>query len=364
MTTGRPRPAVRPDLAVLEGYHSPQIEVEVRLNTNEAPSPPPDEFTSALADELGSVAWHRYPDRMARELRQDLADLHGVGPEQVFVANGSNEVLQTLCLTYGGAGRTVATFEPTYAMYGQIARTTQCGVAEGERDEEFRLDLDELDRVVAQHQPHLVFLCSPNNPTGTPEQPETVARALDVAPGVVVVDEAYGQFASFSAVDLFRSDPELPLAVTRTFSKTWSMAGARLGYCIAPSWMVDEFDKVVLPYHLDTVKQLAGRVALRYWEQMETRVAHIVAERQRVEGSMHDLGLRVWSSEANFVLFRTSPWGISGDQVWQQLVDRSVLVRNCSGWPRLADCLRVTIGTTDENTRFLTALEDILESLP
>jgi len=358
--SGRSRPRVRDDLAVLDGYHSPQLAVDVRLNTNEAPGAPPAEFVEAFAAEVAAVEWNRYPDRMATALRDDIAALHAVERDQIFVANGSNEILQTICLTFGGAGRSVATFEPTYAMYGQIARTTQCTVVEGERDEEYRLDIGELERIVSAHDPHIVFLCSPNNPTGTPERLETVERALDLCSGVVVVDEAYGQFASFTALDLLRSDPDLPLVVTRTFSKTWSMAGARLGYCVAPAWMIPEFEKVILPYHVDAVKQIAGRVALRFQDQMEARVSHLVDERGRVEEGLRDLGFDVWPSQSNFVLFRTSPTGRSGDDVWQALVDRSILVRNCSGWPRLADCLRVTLGTVEENDLFLAALSEVL----
>jgi histidinol-phosphate aminotransferase len=353
------RPKVRDDLGVLEGYHSPQVDVAVRLNTNEAPTPPPQEFVDAFLAEVADVEWHRYPDRTASALRADIAALHGVSPDQIFVANGSNEVLQTICLTFGGAGRTVATFEPTYAMYGQIARTTQCNVIEGERGADFRLDVAELERVVAESDPHVLFLCSPNNPTGTPEELSTVERALEIASGVVVVDEAYGQFASFTALDLLAAGAE-NLIVTRTFSKTWSMAGTRLGYCVAPEWMIPEFEKVILPYHLDTVKQIAGRVALRFHDQMEARVAHLVEERGRVEVALSDLGLDVWPSQSNFILFRTSPTGRHGDAVWQGLVDRSVLVRNCSGWPRLADCLRLTLGTAEENDLFLAALSEVL----
>ena len=356
----RTRPEVRDDLKTLDGYHSPQVDVEVRLNTNEAPSPPPPEFVDAFLDEAARIEWHRYPDRMATALREDLAELHRVDPGQVFVANGSNEILQTICLTFGGHGRTVATFEPTYAMYGQIARTTQCSVVEGDRDDDYRLDIAELERIVGAHSPYIVFLCSPNNPTGTPERLETVQRALEVSSGVVVVDEAYGQFASFTALDLLREDPARPLVVTRTFSKTWSMAGARLGYCIAPAWMIPEFEKVILPYHVDTMKQIAGRVALRFQDQMEARVAHLVEERGRVEDGLRALGFDVWPSQSNFILFRTSPSGLDGDRIWQELVDRSVLVRNCSGWPRLADCLRVTLGTAEENDRFLSALQEVL----
>ena len=358
----RPRsPAVRDDLRLLDGYHSPQIDVEVRLNTNEAPVGPPPEFADALAAELRNVEWHRYPDRTAAALRADLAKLASTEPERIFVANGSNEVLQTLCLTYGGAGRSVATFEPTYAMYGQIGRSTQCAVVEGERHADGSVGVYELERVIERHQPSIVFLCSPNNPTGTPERIEVLRRALEIAPGLVVVDEAYGQFADWSAIDLCDSagGPD-NLVVTRTYSKTWAMAGARLGYAVIPAGMAAEFEKVVLPYHVDTFKQIAGRVALRFTDDMEQRVAAIVAERERIEAALSGMGLDVWPSQSNFILFRTSPSGHSGDDIWQALVDRSVLVRNCSGWPRLADCLRVTVGTPPENDRFLDALSEVV----
>ncbi|WP_419552774.1 histidinol-phosphate transaminase [Candidatus Poriferisodalis sp.] len=355
------KPPVRDDLRLLEGYHSPQIEVEVRLNTNEAPVGPPSEFTEALAAELRNVEWHRYPDRTASGLRADLAKLHDIEPERIFVANGSNEVLQTVCLTYGGTGRSVATFEPTYAMYGQIARSTQSAVVDGERHADGSVSVFELERVIDRHQPSIVFLCSPNNPTGTPERFEVLERALEIAPGLVVVDEAYGQFADWSAIDLCDDAGGPPnLVVTRTFSKTWAMAGARLGYAVIPAGMAAEFEKVVLPYHVDTFKQIAGRVALRFADQMEHRVAAIVSERERIETTLGRLGLDVWPSQSNFILFRTSPTGRSGDDVWQALVDRSVLVRNCSGWPRLADCLRVTVGTPPENDRFLEALAEVI----
>ena len=356
----RPRsPAVRDDLRLLDGYHSPQIDVEVRLNTNEAPVGPPPEFADALAAELRNVEWHRYPDRTAAALRSDLAKLAGTDSGRIFVANGSNEVLQTLCLTYGGAGRSVATFEPTYAMYGQIARSTQCTVVEGERHADGSVSVYELERILERHQPSIVFLCSPNNPTGTPERIEVLLRALEIAPGLVVVDEAYGQFADWSAIDLCDSagGPD-NLVVTRTYSKTWAMAGARLGYAVIPAGMAAEFEKVVLPYHVDTFKQIAGCVALRFTDDMEHRVAAIVSERQRIEAALSGMGLDVWPSQSNFILFRTTPSGHSGDDIWQALVDRSVLVRNCSGWPRLADCLRVTVGTPPENDRFLEALSE------
>jgi histidinol-phosphate aminotransferase len=358
-STAAVRPQVRADVALMEGYHSPQVKVDVRLNTNESPVPPPPGFTEALAHELASIEWHRYPDRAAAELRAALATHYGVDAAQVFAANGSNEVLQCLLLAYGGPGRKAAVFEPTYALHSHIARLTGTEVVEGERGADFALDLDVVRDVVTRHRPEVVFLCSPNNPTGMVDPPEVVDAVLGlVAPygGLVVVDEAYGQFAPHSAVA--RVDDDTPLVVSRTFSKTWSMAAARLGYAIGPSWLVDELDKVVLPYHLDTLKQAAGRLALRYDAEMKARVAALVEERGRLVAAMSDLPLEVWPSGANFVLFR--PRTIDGGELWKRLVDRSVLVRNCSSWPRLDGCLRVTIGTPAEDDRFLEALGEIL----
>jgi len=349
------RPAVRDDLRALEGYHSAQVDVQVRLNTNESPLPPPPEWSAALADELRRLDWHRYPDRQAQALRQAIAEHHGVAPEQIFAANGSNEVLQTLLLTFAGAGRTVATFEPTYQLHGHIARITGATTVEGERAFDFTLDVAEVTRVLTAHKPAVTFLCSPNNPTGGIEPPDLVRATLAQVPGLLGVDEAYGQFADWSAQELIAEDQ--PLVVVRTFSKTWSMAAARLGYLIGPAWLVAELDKVTLPYHLDAVKQAAGRLALGYRDAMNTRVAQLVAERDRVMAALRALPLHVFPSQANFVLFR--PRHVGGRQVWQHLVDRSVLVRDCSGWPRLDNCLRVTMGTPAENDAFLTALTEV-----
>lgn len=349
---------VRDDLRAMEGYHSVQVDVEVRLNTNESPFAPPTGFADALASEISRVDWNRYPDRAALALRTDIAALHGVDPDQVFVANGSNEVLQTVLLAYAGPGRTVATFEPTYQMHAQIARVTGATVVEGDRGADFTLDAAEVDRVLTEYKPHVVFLTSPNNPTGLVEPPERVEQLLASAPGLVVIDEAYSQFADWSALDMV--DEARPLVVTRTFSKTWSMAGARLGYLVGPTWLVSELDKVVLPYHLDVVKQLAGRVALRFTDEMNERVALLVSERDRITAGLRSLPIDVFDSGANFVLFR--PTAVDGRTVWQSLVDRSILVRDCSSWPRLENCLRVTIGTPAENDRFLSAITDILKA--
>jgi histidinol-phosphate aminotransferase len=356
-SVGRVTPVpVRDDLQALEGYHSPQVDVRVRLNTNESPVPPPAAWRDAFAAELSRVEWHRYPDRAATALREGIAAGHGFRADQVFAANGSNEVLQTLLLTYAGPGRTVVTFEPTYQLHAHIARLTGATVVEGERGADFTLDPVVAQRVIVAEQPTVTFLCSPNNPTGLEEPEANVRAVLAAAPGLVVVDEAYGQFAGWSALGLV--DDDTPLAVVRTFSKTWSMAGSRLGYLVGPAWMVAELDKVILPYHLDAAKQIAGRLALRFADEMEARVRMIVAERTRVAAALAGLPVDAFPSGANFILFR--PRDRDGRAVWQAMLDHSVLIRDCSGWPRLENCLRVTIGLPDENDAFIAALTEVL----
>lgn len=354
-----PRIAARADITAMPGYHSPQVLVDVRLNTNESPYPPPADWQELLADEVGSLEFHRYPDRSAHALREELADLHGARADQIFVANGSNEVLQTILLTFTGVGRTVLTFEPTYALHSHIARIVGATVVERDRSANFELTPEAVVAAIADVAPAVTFLCSPNNPSGLIERPDVVEAAIAAVvrvPGLLVVDEAYGQFASWSAQELFND--ESPLIVSRTFSKTWSMAAARLGYCVAPSWVVAELDKVVLPYHLDAVKQAAGRLALKFEPLMRERVAELVVERERLLSALGTLDVDVWPSSANFVLFR--PRHDNADVVWQGLVDRGVLVRNCASWPRLQGCLRVTVGTRAEDDRFLTALSEVI----
>ncbi len=350
--------SVRDDFRALEGYHSPQVDVRVRLNTNESPFPPPQEWAREFAAAIAGIDWHRYPDRGATTLRAAIAALHGVNAANVFVANGSNEVLQTLLLAYGGPGRTVATFEPTYQLHAQIARITGATVVEGERDAEFRLDPAEIQRVLGTYAPEVTFLCSPNNPTGVVEPAAVVMELIESAPGLVIIDEAYAQFSDWSALELVREDR--PMVVVRTFSKTWGMAAARLGYLVGPTWLVAELDKVVLPYHLDTAKQLAGTLALRHVAAMDDRVRFIVAERERLAAGLAAYPIDVIPSGANFILFR--PRQMAGRALWEGLLAHSVLVRDCSGWPRLADYLRVTVGTEEENTAFLDALAAVVSA--
>src|SRR5215212_9071110 len=281
----KPLVSPRDDLHALEGYHSPQLDVAVRLNTNESPFEPPAAFIDRWVDELRRAPLNRYPDRAARELREALGGHLGQSGDRLFCANGSNEVLQTLLLTYGGPGRRAAMFEPTYALHSHIARITGTEVVVGDRRADFSVDPDVACALIAEQAPTIVFVCSPNNPTGTVEPADTI-EALLAADGdhLVVVDEAYGEFAPWSALELVRDDR--PLVVVRTYSKVWSMAALRLGFAIAPPWVVEELEKVVLPYHLASATQIAGRLALELRDEMGDRVERLVVERERVAAEL------------------------------------------------------------------------------
>lgn len=340
----------------MAGYHSPQVDVPIRLNTNESPFPPPQQWVDELTRVVSSIDWNRYPDRSAQRLREVIAQRHGVDPAMVFVANGSNEVLQTILLTYAGHGRTVATFEPTYQMYAQISRVAGADVVVGERRADMTLDSHEIERVMQKHQPSVTFLCNPNNPTGLVEPRENLDVLLHHATGIVVVDEAYAEFADWSAIDLVSETKAL--AVTRTFSKTLSMAALRVGYVVAPTWMVEQLSIAVLPYHLDSFKQAATIAALSFTSEMEERVALIKSERSRIESQLASYDIDVWPSGANFVLFR--PRSRPAKAVWESLLADGVLVRDCSSWARLDGCLRVTVGTPHENSAFLDSMKKAL----
>lgn len=354
-------PKPRPDLAALEGYHSPQLDVSVRLNTNESPYPPPAGFVDAWLRGLRDTPLHRYPDREATQLRTAVAESLGQPAARVMCANGSNEVLQTLLLTYAGAGRRALVFEPTYALHSHISHLTATEVITAERTSDFTISATEAGVVIGVERPAVVMLCSPNNPTGTVESRATVegilAAVVDHGPGLLVVDEAYGEFADWSALELVADD--VPLVVVRTYSKVWSLAALRLGFAIGPAPVMAELEKVLLPYHLSAATQIAGFEALQFQDEMRERVNTLVEERHRLGSALARLpGLTVCPSGANFVLVRVDG---DGRALWQRLVDRGILVRDFSRWPRLDECLRITVGTPEEDDKLLNALREALE---
>ncbi len=348
--------APRQGLGVFSGYHSAQVDAAIRLNTNESPYRPPAELLKRWSEAVSELALNRYPDRSAKRLRSAIAKFHHTAEEAVFIGNGSNEVIQTILLAYGTHGATSTSFEPTYAMYETISRITGTRYLPIERNGDFRIDIPSLGASLAEINAAVTFLCSPNNPTGLNESPEVIASLLELAAGLVVIDEAYGQFSAYSHVgEVAQRDN---LVVVRTFSKIWSLAGMRIGYCIGPPEVIELLWKVALPYHLDSSKQLIAAMSFDYVAEMEERVAFLVAERPRIETALAGMEVDFWPSQANFVLFR--PRGRDGGELWRRLVDKGVLVRDWSHWPRLENCLRVTVGTRTENDAFLGALGEAL----
>lgn len=353
------RTPVRPDLADLEPYGAPQLNVPVRLNTNETAERPPETYLAEVGRRIQSLDLNRYPDRAHTRLRELLAARVDLGVDQTWAANGSNEVLAQILQAYGGPGRTLATVRPGYSMYPVLARVTATAFHEVDLEEDFSWS----DRVVAElasARPDVVFVPNPNNPTGMRVPPDVLAAVHDaVAPALLVVDEAYVEFGGHSVVGEVGEWDRL--AVSRTFSKAFRLAGLRLGYLHAPDWVVHDLRRVRLPYHLDAIKQVAAQVALEHEPAFLDHRARVASERDRVLADLESVdGVTVWPSDANFVLFRVPAAG----EVFRALLDRGVLVRDFSTAPRLSDCLRVTIGTAAENDEFLAALADVLFGAP
>ena len=352
---------LRENLRGLSPYGAPQLDVPVTLNTNENTHPVPDEVVQAIAASVAeaAVTLNRYPDREFTELRKRLAEYlgHGLSETQLWAANGSNEILQQLLQAFGGPGRTVMGFPPTYSMYPLLAAGTDTGYLAGVRGENFSLSAASAAQQVAEHRPNVVLLCSPNNPTGTAlglEVVEAVYEAAEAHQGMVVVDEAYAEFAldgTASALSLLPGRPRL--VVTRTMSKAFALAGARLGYLAAAPEVTDALRLVRLPYHLSAVSQATANAALQHYDVLLETVEDIKRQRDRIVEGLRRLGLDPAVSDSNFVFF-----GGLGDAhaVWQGLLDRGVLVRDVG----IAHHLRVTAGTEAETTAFLEALREVL----
>jgi histidinol-phosphate aminotransferase len=345
---------LREDLRGLTPYGAPQLEVAVRLNTNENPYPPPAGLAADLRESLAVAATstNRYPDRDATALRGDLAAYlgHGLDASSVWAANGSNEVIQQLMQAFGGPGRRAMGFEPSYSMHRLISIGTGMEWVSADRAADFTLSPEDAADAVRRERPDVVFLCSPNNPTGTALDPATLGAVLEVAPGMVVVDEAYAEFAH--SPSLLSSLPGRPrLVVTRTMSKAFGFAGVRVGYLAADPAVVDAVQLVRLPYHLSALTQAAARAALRHADETLAQVATLSRDRDALVESLRDRGFTVIDSDANFVLF-----GGFADSpaLWQALLVRGVLIRDVG----LAGWLRVTVGTAAEIAAFLAALDD------
>lgn len=354
---------LRDDLRGRTPYGAPQLDVPVRLNTNENSYPVPAEVAEALVvairAEVGRL--NRYPDREFTPLREDLAAYlgHDLGAGQVWAGNGSNEVLQHVLQAFGGPGRTALGFTPAYSMHPIISTGTGTGWVDGFRDGgrgPFALDAGSAAAQVVEHDPDVVFLCSPNNPTGTALGLDVIEAVYRRCRGMVVVDEAYAEFArpgTPSALTLLPGRERL--IVTRTMSKAFALAGARLGYLAAHPAVCDAFRLVRLPYHLSSLTQAAARAALWHADVLLSTVEAIKAERNRIVAELPRLGVLPVPSDANFVLFG----GLADEhETWRGLLEHGILVRDVG----IAQHLRVTAGTPDETTWFLDALEAVLEA--
>ncbi len=360
-------PPLREGLQGLEPYGAPQLSLTlapVQLNVNENPYGPSPLVVADMAAAVAAVAssLNRYPDREFVELRAALADYlakdtpHGIRSDQIWAANGSNEVMLQLLQAFGGPGRTALSFAPTYSLYPEYARDTSTTWVEGQRADDFTLDLERAAALIGEQQPSLVLLPSPNNPTGT-ALPHEAISALCVEAGescIVVIDEAYGEFRRAGTPSALELLPEYRnLVVTRTMSKAFALAGARLGYLAADPAICDAIRVVRLPYHLSAITQAVALAALRHAPELLARVDELKDERDQTVDWLRGQGLEVADSDANFALF-----GRFADRhaVWQGLLDRGVLIREVGppGW------LRVSIGTPAEMTIFRRALTEVL----
>jgi histidinol-phosphate aminotransferase len=349
---------LRADLVGREPYGAPQLDVRVALNTNENPYPPPPALVADIAARVGEAAasLNRYPDRDARQLRTALAGYlgHDLTLANTWAANGSNEIIQQLLQAFGGPGRSAMGFEPSYSMHSIIAQTTATKWIAAARDDDFGLRPGGAVAAVARHQPDVVFLTSPNNPTGTALPLPVIEAVCEAAPGMVVVDEAYSEFARDPGASALALLPRYPrLVVVRTMSKAFALAGGRLGYLAAGPAVVEAVLLVRLPYHLSAITQSVALAALEHAGALLASVEAIRSERDALVGWLREQGLTVADSDANFILF-----GTFADRrvTWQDLLDRGVLIREV-GPPQW---LRVSIGTPEENAEFRTALSAVL----
>ncbi|MEU5399424.1 histidinol-phosphate transaminase [Streptomyces sp. NPDC005963] len=356
---------IRDELRGKTAYGAPQLDVPVQLNTNENPYPLPEALVERIAERVRQAArsLNRYPDRDAVELRTQLAAYltrttgHPVGPEGVWAANGSNEVIQQLLQTFGGPGRTAIGFEPSYSMHGLISRGTGTDWISGPRNDDFTIDLAAAKRAIAERRPDVVFITSPNNPTGTAVERDTVLALYEAAqaakPSLVVVDEAYVEFSHRpSLLSLIEGRPNL--VVSRTMSKAFGAAGLRLGYLAADPAVVDAVQLVRLPYHLSAVTQATALAALEHTDTLLGYVEQLKTERDRLVTELRAIGFEVTESDANFVQFGRFA---DAHTAWRKILDHGVLVRDngVPGW------LRVTAGTPAENDAFLDAVRELMK---
>ncbi|NCO66466.1 MAG: histidinol-phosphate transaminase [Candidatus Aquicultor secundus] len=346
----------RPEVASLKPYHIPEVSARIILSANESPYNLPQSIIDEIKGQFDAIAYNRYPDPLSLELRTLIGEHYGLGPEKVFVGNGGDEVIQNLYLAYGGVGRKAVTFEPMFEVYGITGRMTGT--------EMITILRSPGDFTAEKVLPHaymmdaaLIFICCPNNPTADLVSLEAIEALLKITNALVVVDEAYAEFSGQTALPLLAKYKNL--AILRTFSKAFSLAGLRAGYLLASDEVIENLLKVKLFFNFNKLSQVIARIAFLHRTIFEEKIKVILADRDRLFAQMKKLaGIEVFPSHANFILFRTKK---PAAEVWQGVLDRGILIRNTSNQLLLENCLRVTVGTPEENKEFMKALSEVIE---
>lgn len=349
---------VRKELLDLKSYEEPSLPAGViRLHANENPYPFPETVREGIINQLRDLEISRYPDPAAKALRESISGYTGWPAAQTIVGNGSNELILTLMLTFGGPGARVVIPGPTFSMYKIVANLTGASVVPVSLNKDYEIDMYTLEREVKHPDTKLVMLCSPNNPTGKLIPLEQVAQICQSTQGLVVLDEAYYEFGQQTAVGILQDLPNL--IILRTFSKAFGLAGQRVGYMLANDAVIAQVKKASLPYNLNAFTQSAAKVALEQSAEFAPQIEAILADRNRVDAALRNLpGLVVYPSSANFILFKCTqrPAG----EVFHSLSEAGVIIRYFYEASGLENCLRVTIGTKEENDTFLEKLSQIL----
>ena len=348
--------SIKPAIQATHGYTLVQPDCPVKLNQNECPFDVPDEIKRAILDEARGRNWGRYPDFVPTEVKTQLGERHGVGPDHILIGNGSNELIQATFLAAIGQGDRVVLSVPTFTVYALMNTVMDGELHQVLLKDDLTFDVDRLAEEAATPGTKMVILCSPNNPTGSRITPEEVEHIATTAAGLVVVDEAYFEFSGVSSIDLLERLPNV--IITRTFSKALGAAGLRLGYLIAHPDLVQEIEKVKLPYNVNLISLIAAKRIVKEQTLIDERSAFICSERQRIFDQLAAIsGIQPYPSYANFILFETVH---SVKDVFQRLIEEGVLIRDVSRYPMLEQAMRVTIGTKDENDTFLEALKKVM----
>ena len=347
-----------PQLADIQPYDPKYIPAEVMVSANENPLDVPLEIRREVEHEVRKVALNRYPDPLANELRDQIAEANGLDRNQVLIGNGGDELLFNLALAWGGPGRTFMNFPPTFSVYKNNAQLTNTRIVDVPRLQDFSLDESAIIPRLAVGDVDYTIVTSPNNPSGNLVRYSFIQRMCEASDTLVMVDEAYFEFSRYTARPLL--DDYDNLIILRTFSKAFSLAGVRMGYLLGNEEVIREFMKVRQPYSVNAVSQAVARIIFKNRAKFERSIDQIIAERERIVKALSAMeGVEAFPSESNYVLFRLNE-GVDAGSVWQQLLDGGVLVRDFSKSPGLERCLRVSVGTPEENDRFLSALEAIL----